>query len=71
MIKENNMPAGQNIMTEGPGLKQRARETAAVGNEVMPRVEAPKAAPPSKKDLIRPDAKFGDRGKSSAWIPVP
>ena len=57
------MPAVQSIMTEGPGLKQRARETAAVGNEVMPRVEAPKAFTPEKKDLIHPDAKFGDRGK--------
>src|SRR5208282_1002570 len=65
LLQRIKMPTPQqDIMNEGPGMKQRARETTAVGNEVMPRISAPpKAAPPSAKDLVNPDAKYGTRGK--------
>ena len=58
-----NLPV-QDIMHEGPGLRDRARETAAVTDAALPRNDAPAVkSPPSKVDLISSTAKFGDRGK--------
>ena len=49
-------------MDEGPGLRQRARETKAVQNSVDPEIDkAPPAAPPQEVDKINPKAKFGSK----------
>jgi len=62
--------AEQRIMDEGPGLRQRARETRAVQNSVDPEVEkAPPAAPPQAVDKINSKAKFGSK-KGETRLPV-
>jgi hypothetical protein len=60
----------QDIMNEGPGLKQRARETKAVLNTVDPEItKAPPANPPQQVDKIHPKAKFGSV-KGEVRLPV-
>lgn len=58
------MPQGQNVMTDGPGLKQRARETSAVLNNVSPAPDPVKAVrfEPTPAEKVNSRAKFGDRG---------
>ena len=64
------MPAPQDIMNDGPGLRQRARETKAVQNTVAPEItKAPPATPPQNVDKIHPTAKFGSK-KGEARLPV-
>ena len=60
-----NMPAKQNIMTEGPGLRERVRESNATLNSGVESITGP-AAPvkPSPVDRVNPKgAPFGSRGK--------
>ncbi len=61
-----NLPV-QDIMHEGPGLKQHMRETSAVANSVMPTTPAPKSTAGAepvkiKSDLVNPNGVFGTRG---------
>ena len=55
----------QNIMTEGPGLKQRMREENAVMANVAPMGQPPMREPvgTSPVDVMKPNAKFGDKPK--------
>jgi hypothetical protein len=72
--KDNNMPTPpkpeQDIMNEGPGLKDRARETSAVLNTVAPSM--PAAPAPTTKgtavDKVNPKGKYGT-GKDEKRIP--
>ncbi len=60
-----NMPAKQNIMTEGPGLRERVRESNAMLNSGVESITGP-AAPvkSSPVDRVNPKgAPFGSRGK--------
>lgn len=56
-------PQGQNVMTDGPGLKDRARETNAILNAVSPVADPPKRVnfEPTPAEKINPKAKFGSR----------
>lgn len=61
-------------MNEGPGLRQRARETKAVVNTVAPDmpgdVKAPPATPPQQVDKINPKAKFGTHKGENRNLPA-
>jgi hypothetical protein len=54
---------GQNIMTDGPGLKDRARETNAVLNNVTPLIapEKPVRFEPTPAEKVNAKARFGSR----------
>lgn len=52
----------QDIMNEGPGFKQRDRETTAVLNTVLPKVEPEKPVINSPKDKVNPKgAPYGSK----------
>jgi hypothetical protein len=56
------MPQGQNIMEDGPGLAERARQTKATVNSLTPETTLPKATPAADNpDKINKHAKYGDR----------
>ena len=61
-------------MNEGPGLKERARQTKAVVNAVAPEmpgdVKAPPATPPQQVDKIHPKAKFGTNKGENRNLPA-
>src|SRR5258708_7194566 len=64
LFQRINMPAPQqDIMNDGPGLKQRARETNAVLNAVSPVPEAPKPVnfAPTPAEKVNTKARFGSR----------
>jgi hypothetical protein len=65
-------PAGQNIMDEGPGLRQRTRDTNAVVGEVAPQTtgKAPAAAPPQEVDKVNKKGKFGTHKGEDRNLPV-
>jgi hypothetical protein len=65
-------PAGQDIMNEGPGLRQRTRETNAVIGAVAPQTtgKAPAAAPPQEVDKINKKGKFGTHKGEDRTLPV-
>src|ERR1700675_2612061 len=68
--RKDSMP--QNIMEEGPGLAERARQTKATVNTVAPETveKAPAAAPPQEVDKIHPKGRYGTHKGENRKLPV-